>query len=447
MTAATGRFSLPTVSGNADFTIAGIGTPVAVVAIIGGGILDDVQESHARQSIGAATASQSRCFSRISIEPFNTFPNGPSQANRAQHLSRNDRLIDLRRRAAASDAIIAGVEATLVSFITDGVRLNFPTAPPTLELRLTLVFFCGSYQATLSDFDLAAGASSKLSTPFRPSALIGLTAGNGSTDLWSNTLLDHCQMGVGFATNLQPGVEQCGNYHRETDTEASPTEIVAKNSANCLFARIVADGGSGNEIVVDSIEGDGYTLSHTNNSDGAGAFGGCVLALFADSRRVWSGFLESPTSTGNSADTRQGFEPELVLVRQSDLGGTNAFNNGALAAPSGAAAFDASRSSVSNLRFDDNSTSVNARSERSAQAIRTRRDNGALRVSADFVSMDANGFTLNYAAVPGSTKRMPMLVFGRRTRRVPRRHPFVRWSLRFGDPLRRRAELAASIWR
>jgi len=127
---------------------------------------------------------------------------------------------------------------------------------------------------------------------------------------------------------------------------------------------------------------------------------------------VKSGSFEFPTSTGNHSVTGVGFQPKFVLFWGTSIGASFGNNGGAVLFV-GAAASSSERWACGVNDGDAYATSNSYRFSENDECIQVRQASGAIAEEADFVSMDADGFTINVTdAANAAVEKVSYLALG-----------------------------------
>lgn len=117
-----------------------------------------------------------------------------------------------------------------------------------------------------------------------------------------------------------------------------------------------------------------------------------------------------PTSTGNQAITGAGFQPKAVMLFGSAPTAAGSATNMLIGA--GVATASSARGTVSAYADDAQATASSARGTRTDEVYATYISATSL-VETDFVSMDADGFTLNWSKVEaGAARKMFAVCLG-----------------------------------
>jgi hypothetical protein len=126
------------------------------------------------------------------------------------------------------------------------------------------------------------------------------------------------------------------------------------------------------------------------------------------------GSLTVPAATGNQAITGVGFQPSAVLFfgnrQASDAASSNGGSNAAMNHFVGVATSSTARGVVE--CNDDFSAGGLVSTPTATQCIRQRSSAGTLLFAADFVSMDADGFTVNFATANATAYVINFIALG-----------------------------------
>lgn len=157
--------------------------------------------------------------------------------------------------------------------------------------------------------------------------------------------------------------------------------------------------GASSFVVADfvSMDSDGFTVNVTT-AVGAVEIINYVAIGGTDLTNVFVKHFQSPASPSSPQVTGVGFQPDAVLFYGA-LNTVVAANSSGVANVRGAALSSSSR-------WSNSSTSVSAfySNQKTNKAISLIGDAGAVYEEADFTSMDADGFTLNWGTVLGDQR-------------------------------------------
>lgn len=305
----------------------------------------------------------------------------------AQTIGKNtSNIYELRN---VSGATIAA--ASLVSFDNDGFTLNWSVAAGSawdihflaiggvdvsgVKVGSTLMTATGTHAVTGVGFLptglITAYGQTISSLPYSSSA--EFFGGLGFTD-GTNMVSQANRLGVGFSTAR----------HLQTDQHLMFV-------SNATVTRISAD--------ITSFDADGFTLSIGTLAANAEALYMCIGGA-----SIAVGAIQTPAGTGNSAETGVGFTPDAVLMMGSngswDGAGNRTVNNSTNANAMNLGVMTATYQARAGMTRRDDGTKAFigfASSITVPLDIPAASDKPATpTVVADLVTLDADGFTLNY---------------------------------------------------
>ncbi len=377
-----------------DFTIAGIGAASEIKGArfyVSRATVDDTGADHAVLSRGATDGTRSRCVSVVMEDGQN-----PSDTSRR---GATDEVIQI----LALDGSIDG-EANFDSFITDGVRINWGNLPAAAYL-VTCVLFVGDVTIRVDDFTTNATENSTTvvsSLSERPEAIFFDSIFNALND----TAVDDADLASGYFAD-GASIEQASWGFRHANG-VSPTQ----NNASLSVTRCITHSSEGAGVdagcEITAVSSTGFTAT---TRDGAGGDVVVFMALsFGGVNQANVSTLSSPTAVGNQAETGVGFKPGFVDVLHTQItaAGFVVDNRGG---SHGVGVFTETEEFSHNITNQDNQTTSQTTSWCEDQAIQARVANGTgVGSQAEFVSMDSDGFTLDWINVFAIAARvMPYL--------------------------------------
>lgn len=377
------RAAARTTTGTQDFTVSGFGTPKAAMFIMTLGSSDGTAANTVLFSFGATDGTRQWAMSHRSS-------NGVADTATRRNILNNALVHSLA--ASITDSI-----ASFDSWITDGVRINW-TDPPGGAFLVTVILFGGADVSVYADaIDVPDGSAIDITAPsFEPDLVLG-----GCVGRTMNSVASDMESSVGFAHNNGTGtVVQRTLFWNEPNAQASG-DPRQRLDTSC-FGGKYSGGAIAWKATLGSFDSSGFTL--TPSASGASDDFG-YLALKFDGCASWVGSINSPTSTGNAANTSPGFTPQFVMMALSMLDTEDADEVDDTAGAFGIAAFTASESFCNALAIEDASATTDTQSLSDDQAINLDAHDGTAAYDATLVSMDANGFTLNYSAADGTTRK------------------------------------------
>lgn len=223
---------------------------------------------------------------------------------------------------------------------------------------------------------------------FEPKALIVWSDGKRATDGTSAG----ARLTFGAAT---PGVSVENAVGIES-IDALGTSNTNRYHDTAAVIRVLADAVAGDSAVakLSAVGSDGFTLNWTNVHDSGTARLYHYLAIGGDdlTNALASTFTAS-SSTGNQSVTAVGFTPDMVLL----FGCAQTTAGGAIHAIFCLGAFTATEQWSTSFDDEDNQGITDAERTQRTDRCYMQRFNGSAFQQAAFVSMDTDGFTINWS--------------------------------------------------
>lgn len=228
--------------------------------------------------------------------------------------------------------------------------------------------------------------------------------------LFINTVTIADGVSDNYLLGLGAGVSSTNRFDGAfTDKDAQVTMDTSRSIRNNFCADMNNPGEQTTDYKVDleTLDADGFTVDITNAPSvasrlGFWAIGGDDLTDVTTDNFVGNG------AAGNQTVTGIGFKPDAVLffnTRQSPLTGDT---NGAIMSI-GMAISSTERAYVTNTMQDALATSQTTREQDTDACIHLSNEDGTQLDKADFVSMDADGFTINWTT--GNIQRFFFVAF------------------------------------
>ncbi|MEX0748585.1 MAG: hypothetical protein WD074_00980 [Candidatus Saccharimonadales bacterium] len=228
---------------------------------------------------------------------------------------------------------------------------------------------------------------------FTPKAIIFWSAGEAPTA--NGTWGDHLYHTVGFTSGPTESYSVSGASQDAVGTSNSSRSIAAK----CIHRSSVSSG-TRDEADLSSFDADGFTVNWTTSS-GATSPEIMFLAIGGDDVLARAVNWTSPTSTGSKPVTGVGFTSDLVLHTHSGSAGALPISSPLMYGNIGA--MDSSGNEWVNSIYtqDAQTTSNTARYQRTDKCLAFS-DSTGVNEEANYASMDADGFTLNFTSALSS---------------------------------------------
>lgn len=392
-------FTAPTSTGDQDCT--GPTFTPKVVIIWGSGVPNaaDTFNNGFTFHYGFSDGTNTRCFNMIAED------NRPDSDT--ANSKRNDSLIYI---ISQTDTATLRARATFVSFLSNGVRINWATAPAA-AFKFHILFLGGTdiTNTKIGEFTLADDGVNGLRTVtgvgFQPDLLImpktTVDYVEGPTNV--NTIVEHATFRVGMAANnsLGSGVNNVSvSVYSEdnltaTDSYQSQDNIYGVNAGNTVAS--IAIG------TVTEFNSDGFVVDFTSTFVGA-TFIYPYLAIKGGSYTV--GQITEPGSTGNQTVTTN---KDVKAVQTFGIG--TATNDGTaivqlkFCVGGGISSTERVAAYVGDL---DNVTTTATVSRYEQTALHTMCTPAATATSStideecDLVSVSATNFVINWTNVGGA---------------------------------------------
>ncbi|MFQ5774185.1 MAG: hypothetical protein ACE5GS_06695 [Kiloniellaceae bacterium] len=382
------RLAQPAATGDQDFT-ADLGgtTPNAVLFLVTEGSLDGTPADGAAICLGAATGATQRWHfggaSRHALATTDT----RRWANNTSCIRVKDGAGNLK------------CEADFVKFLstadtgdgTTGARINWSSADAVGRLVTCLLIVCDNARAGDAQLGNVDVATDVTAPGFRPSDVL---VGNINTGFGPGA--GEWYWSLGIAHDAGAVVDQRGFSFRSRDNRAtgSPQAELYGSRAGGVLDTL--------GIEISAFDAQGFSATPRLASAN---FPICYLALDFGTRASWVGGVDSPTATGNRAETAPGFKPQLVLEFATML---QSLDTRIVTGDAGAFAlslFTDAAEFCNAAAEEDAAATTNNQALSDDQAINLDDHTGATAFDATFVSFDANGWTLNFSAADATLRK------------------------------------------
>lgn len=399
----------PTATGNQDVTNSNFGGVAAKLALIfqsGHNAANDPGDTpNARIGIGAydGVTADGRCVGAVSLDN-----QAATDVYRTAHVAASN--------WNQSPGAVTFLNARGAAMLTDGVRQNFIDVQATSYQGL-MAFMGGSdFSCAVGGINLGTGTSAITTTPGIAADAI-LFFGTQSAGVPG----DFFGQVVGMA--LRDGTQKCIAW-AETDAVAAggqPSQVILSNK--CFAQQSITAGTQDYTVTAGNFTATAFDLTPSANA-GSDTLGYVAMRFGGKSCKLWD--FSTPTSTGNVSDATPLFKPDFGMIFGTNL---EAMDSGAFDANTagglGISAFTALDQAALSWYIDATADPTNTGSDAKANAMRVGNGLGAAGVVADLVSMNSNGWTLNYTSVQANAKKAfafavgprPSLVRPRQSRR------------------------------
>ena len=390
VTVATTRVALNTDTGEQNITTDDLGglTPKAAMLFLSWAVTDGVAADGLSLMVGITDGVVSKCH------------NGWDQHNLATSntgYSNQDVPIYVVDPATGS----VDCQAAFSAWITNGVTINITDAP-TSALLLTVTFFAGTDVSADVDIIKFPGTDTvDVTAPgFEPDLVFVLGNDHNSWPISSSNM----KWGFGVCHNDRAsGITQRCVLGFNRDNRADAQTTVYYSNAYVTGAFIY--DAIGLSVSLGTFDANGFTATASEETTKVWAY----LALrFVSGPAVasWVGDHTTPTETGNDAEIGPSFTPQAVILHGTMAEAVNTVYTDALGGSLMVSAFDEDDAYATSGCADDGAATTDTQSLSDDVPVQLPDDDGSAGLTASFVSLDANGWTLNYTAVKPAAKYM-----------------------------------------
>jgi hypothetical protein len=394
------RAAANTTTGNQDFTTTNLGgaTPVAALIVLTNATANDTATTHIVYGMGATDGTRQWAWGLSGEYNDATYAR--------THLSTRS-ASDACAMLVNPDTEAVLAEASFVAFIENGVRLNWVTAPPAGYLVACYLWAGSTVQAYAGTFQPSAtqNAAVDITAPgFQPQVVITGSNNYNFDDATHSTSSTDCDISYGLVANGASVMQGCyGAWH----SDYASTSYVRGALSNA-YAHVYRNGWA---LQFGSFDAQGFSATSVLPSWGtvfatpSGGIGYLALRL-GDSISVWCDDITTRTTVGTQAYTGPNFRPQGVLLvstlcnaAESYLYGTNGSGNfgfGGLTAQGAACVGAHHEYGVTHPADMLSKADIKA-----ANILNTASSDG---IEADYESLDATGFTLDYSVVDGTAR-------------------------------------------
>lgn len=341
--------------------------------------LNGTTSTVAQHSMGAATSSSARW----AVCQTSDFVSN-------SRVTRTDRCI-LHSSIAATI-----LEADFSAFADNGFSLNW--SKTTANVPVFFLALGGSkLSAHAGSFDASAstGNQSVTGVGFQPKTVLFAAARADTSETFDNSLAS-LSFGTGISSSSRWAVS----------TARSSTTARSHLSTTLSGLRTNTAGGTAQEFDFVSHDSDGFTV----NNVVATATRWTYLALGGSTLVVKAGIFNQPTSTGNQSVTGVGFKPTVtIFASRSKANGASEVDGKRM---TGVARTSTERATIA---YSTTSTASGAaasgRSNRCIEHV-TGTTSVTVNSSADFVSHDNDGFTINWVTADATARENLFICLG-----------------------------------
>ena len=297
--------------------------------------------------------------------------------------------------------------ATYNTTATDGIQINWDYNLSASGVEITAVFF--NVASAYAGYKLVGNQDAQtVVSDLSAEPTVVLMANIGHASLDTSGVVGEAVFSLGFAVNDGSDTQSCMAWASK-DSEPS-TEVTADVFSNRISAQLY-DGALVYDVEIDNFNSTGFDLYAR---DGNANDYVCYLAIELEAtEQKWVGIVDSPTSTGNDAQTGPDFSPIFAMELLTMLQAVNTVVTTGDAGALGVSLFDSQGTEYCHsIADEDGADTTNTESGYDDVAVYFNKDDGFAAFDATHVSMDATGWTHNFSVKDDTVRKWPSLAIG-----------------------------------
>ena len=390
----TERFNFSTSTGNVDYTTTALegATPDAAIIYTIGATTNDVARDNAMFNVAFLDGTNERIAGGFDEHNAN-----PTVTRKMQ---RSDGVV-----VAATDATSRFDSATFVSFIENGIRLNWTNAAAAgSENYFVVVFLEGPDLAEVEVGTITPGATngstaSITSMSGEPDLVLFTSTSSGASDQDAGTEL---QFSFGAAVNDGNETQRATLYHSEDNQPTVGGDGTCRVETDAVCGQLSPALGWTGELT--SFNSDGFTLTTRNGSTG-GDIAYYMAFRFAGNTKAWVDDYQPQTTTGDQVITGVGFKPALLIQSFTTCTNLNTTVSGVDLGTQGFSIAAEGNQFSNTTATEAFGVPTNTQSLSDNILINYPDDDGDVRYKGTLVSFDNNGWTQNFSDTVTGTRR------------------------------------------
>jgi hypothetical protein len=308
--------------------------------------------------------------------------------------------------------------ATFDSFITDGIRINWTGAPNAAYLLTVILIGGADVSVAVGSFNHGNPNSTITGLAFAPDVVLAFSTAKAFDETNTNDGI----MCVGFAADGSPITQGCMSYTSQnavatTSTSGHITDdsYIASQTVNSTTVAAAA--------AITDFTSDGFASTLSVGTSLQIAY--MALGLTSDIAQVKP--IDTPTSTGSRVTSGLNVNPDYVFQLMSMF---TAYDTPTTDGESGAIGlgFFNTNEAFSNAIADEDAvaSTSDTQSVSDNAAVYFDQHDGTSAFRASLTSLDDTGWTLNYSAVNGTTRKWLALAIGPAAGAAAALHPLKR---------------------
>jgi hypothetical protein len=295
-------------------------------------------------------------------------------------------------------------EAGIVSLDANGFTINWSTAGGSRLVTYLALGGSGLTDVKAGSFSYSGDWTNHAETGVGFQADAVLFMGNESDNSLNTT---STRGGHGFGIGIS-STDRHSDAHRWRDLN---TTAASSSGLDESYSLVFADDSTTPGLALDlvSMDSDGFTVT---KDVGPVTATPAVIYLAMKGIDVDRGVLTQPTSTGNQSVASLSFEPSAVLFDGGDKATTNGFE--AKAEMVAGVATDSSARASFWIGCDSETSPYPSDTDLSTSAVIRSLTTGTptLNAQADFVSMNSDGFTINWSTADSTQRKIGWIALG-----------------------------------
>lgn len=324
--------------------------------------------------------------------------------------SRNDYCCGYAKANASGAANASNYEeiAEFSSFGAGSVTVNW-TIKESGSRRVTVILIGGSGTSVACGVSTLTGSGSSVTaTPGFETNMLFMAVQNRNAAINTADEFYNCAYGFG-AYDGSTITQACYQTAQAEGVNPSNTTGIVRTDRISVFENV--SGSINGAITLENITSTQFDLAAAGANFSGG--GGCWLAVnWGGSYESTVGAVDSPTSTGDWAVTGTGFRPKAVLLGQTMLTSSGTATKDGTGSAYGIGAFDNLREMSQTWAIEDGTDPYDSSSNVNDSASYLDDHTGANAFDGDLSSLDSDGFTINFTAVPGTARKWFYLATG-----------------------------------
>lgn len=364
-------------------------TPVAALHMLTGSIVNGTPSNHGRIGFGMTDGVDDR-YSSISLV------NGTAESETYHNQGTTACVAVPNTGTNILDGALGHN-----SFIAGGQRVDDDNAFGNALLCSSMFFSCDSAKVLTATLSTSVDTAANVDPGFAWDALItiGVPRAGASSGVQS-------EIYFGFYDKTSQGCVAFNSNHAQLDGDPS------LRISDSYVAYEMGLGTGSWDYSVEASVGAGTSCNlTTRNNGGDGDTVYCLFLGWSSSETVKVVSWDSPTVTGNNADTGAGIKPQALLNLFSFAAAYDSAEQGGDGGAFGVGMETANEQFCCSIADEQGSAAVDTQGATHNKSVFVEQDDGTAGYEAAFVSFDATGWTHNFSATEGAVNKFISLAF------------------------------------